>query len=127
MPYTPHPHHRDAIYAAQKSQWCISINEEHACYATATAETWTSGGYYWGLHVVGHAPAVLGTAPLPAQYPLKIAKFVGNQDEWHGYPVAHWLSPFDKPGAEVLRQWVISGLINRPAMAKVHRGKKCTL
>jgi hypothetical protein len=127
MPYTPHPHHRDGAYAAQKSQWCITVNEEQACYLTAAAETWTSGGSYWGLHVVNEAPAVLGVAPLPAEAPLKIAKFVEDQNDWHGYPVAHWLSPYDKPGANVLREWVNKGLIRRPTMAKVHRGKRCSL
>ena len=127
MPYTAHPHHRNAAFAHQKSQWAISVNEEEVCYATANAHSWTSGGCFWGLHLVGPAPAVLGVAPAPAFSPLMIAKFVDDQDNWHGYPVAHWLSPFDKPDVKVLEDWLTSGLIRRPTMAKIHRGKKCTL
>lgn len=128
MPYLPHPHHRSAAFAGQKSQWTIAINEEVNCYQTATVQAWTCGGCYWGLHLAGQAPSVLGIAPLPMQFSLHIAKFVGDPaGNWHGYPVAHWLSPFDKPDVAVLESWFDSGLINRPTMSKIHRGKRCVL
>lgn len=128
MAYVPHPQHRSAAFASQKSQWLIAVNEEEVCYLTATAQRWTYGGCYWGLHLAGPSPAALGVAPPPVQAPLHIAKFVGDPTgDWHGYPVAHWLSPFDKPDATVLSAWLNSGFINRPTMSKIHRGKRCAL
>ena len=109
MPYTSHPHHRSAAFASQKSQWSIAINEEEICYSTATVKSWTCGGCYWGLHLTGLAPSVLGVAPQPVHASLHIAKFVGDESgNWHGYPVAHWLSPFDKPGVTVLMAWLLT-------------------
>lgn len=132
MPYTPHPQHRSAAYANAKSQWSIAIDDEHVCYTLSTLQRWTCGDCYWGLHVPTQGPAPipapLGVSPLPNQFPLKIAKFVGDSvGNWHGYPVAHWLSPFDKPDTPVLRAWLASGYISRPTMAKIHRGKRCNL
>lgn len=128
MPYVPHTHHRNPAFATQKSQWSIAVNDEQVCYHVATTHAWACGGCYWGLHLSGPAPAVLGSAPLPLQAPLHIAKFVGDPTgNWHGYPVAYWLSPFDKPDVPILRAWLDSGYINRPTMAKIHRGKRCAL
>jgi len=57
-----------------------------------------------------------------------IAKFVADeQNNWHGYPVAHWLSPWDKPDISILKEWKDSGIINKAKMAKIHRGYKCSL
>lgn len=128
MPYTPNPQHRSAAFAAVKSQWSIALAQEHVCYDIATRNGWTCGGCFWGLYLPLETPAQLGVSPSPDQHPLKIAKFVGDDvGNWHGYPVAHWLSPYDKPDAPVLKTWFDSGFISRPTMAKIHRGKKCIL
>jgi hypothetical protein len=77
---------------------------------------------------VGTAPAPLGVSPTPDGFSLHIAKFIGAPDgDWHGYPVAPWLSPFDKPDTSVLISWMNAGLIRRPTMAKIKRGKRCAL
>ncbi|MFO3707100.1 hypothetical protein ACI6Q5_19500 [Xanthomonas codiaei] len=122
MPYQPHPHHRSVAYANQKSQWLISILDENNCYNKAVYSGWLANQSYWGLHIQGITPAILGASPSNAK--LFIAKFVGTDDNWHGYPVAHWLSPFDKPAITVLQAWNDDGYINRAAKAKIHRGKK---
>ena len=128
MAYLPHPHHRSAGHAHQKSQWSIAVNEEQLCYAAATVNGWSCGGCYWGLHLAGNSPAALGVSPLPDQETLHIAKFVGNAaGDWHGYPVAHWISPHDKPDPIVLQAWMNSGFINRAKFSKIHRGKRCAL
>jgi hypothetical protein len=128
MPYTPHPQHRSAEFAAVKSQWSIAVDDEHLCYQTAEVNGWSCSRFYWGLHAPMKTPTQLGVSPLPDRYPLQIAKFVGDSvGNWHGYPVAHWLSPFDKPDAPVLQIWYSTGFISRPTMAKIHRGKRCSL
>lgn len=125
MPYIHNPHHRSQGYAHLKSQWRISTQEESDCYENAVARNWIEADSYWGLHVRGVAPSILGVAP--SNDSLYIAKFVCDQDNWHGYPVAHWLSPYDKPQIGVLTSWEQSGLINRAKKARIHRGKKCAL
>jgi hypothetical protein len=128
MAYVHNQQHRSSAFAATKSQWLIAIQEEEACYQQAAAKNWLCNGCYWGLHLTGSIPSVIGLAPLPAAIQLHIAKFVGvPQGDWHGYPVAPWLSPFDKPSASVLGAWMQSGFINRPTIAKIHRGKRCVL
>ena len=127
MQYVPHAHHRSAAFANQKSQWCISIAEEQGAYAYAVQQSWALNNIVWGLHLVQAIPEVLGTSP-PDHYNVKIAKFVGDAgDNWHGYPVAHWLSPFDKPGLQILERWRETGLINQSTLARIYRGKRCNL
>ena len=123
MPYTPKPDHRNG--SPQKSQWCISVTDEEQCYATAASKNWGNSVNYWGLHFPQDAPQKLGTSP--ASDPLFIAKFVSNQGNWHGYPIAHWLSPFDKPDEHILDMWSTEGLISSTKKSKIHRGKKCVL
>lgn len=128
MPYQPHPHHRDPAYASQKSQWCIPTAEEVSVFKQAVDSGWLGRDSYWGLYLVGATPEVLGLTPSPEVRQVKLAKFVGTENApWHGYPVAHWLSPWDKPAISVLRAWKEAGLINQPTFAKIHRGKPCVL
>ena len=99
MAYVPHPQHRNAAFAGQKSQWTISVPNEQNCYQASTKHQWSCGNYFWGLYMIGNTPSALGISPQPIQDTLHIAKFIGDtQGNWHGYPVAPWLSPFDKPG-----------------------------
>lgn len=125
MSYQIHPHHRSAGHASTKSQWLISVADEQNCYTQAVANKWHANDSYWGLHLVLLSPGVLGSAP--SNDPLYIAKFVSDQGNWHGYPVAHWLSPYDKPQMLVLKKWEDVGYINRATKARIHRGKKCAL
>ena len=128
MPYTPHGHHRNGSFASQKSQWVISLNEEIAAYNNAWTKRWGTHQCFWGLHFTAAGIDVLGVSPAPDAHRLKIAKFVGDdRDNWHGYPVAHWLSPWDKPQEEILKAWKDAGLINGPTFSKIHRGKRCNL
>lgn len=104
------------------------MQDEVQSYTCAVQEGWLFSDCYWGLHLAGGRPNVLGATPLPTTFPVKIAKFVGDdQQNWHGYPVAHWLSPWDRPGANVLLAWETAGIIRRAARAKIQRGKRCAL
>ena len=121
--YLPHPHHRDPSRRDDKSQWLIPVPDEVACFHAAYMSNWGDGGKYWGLHAPNGLPQVLGTTPVsPFAY---IAKFVGPV--WHGYPVAHWIAPYDRPGMAVLNRWEQSGIIGRLTKSKIRRGKKCVL
>lgn len=127
MAYTPHPQHRNAAFAAHKSQWVISEAEETQSFNVAMAAQWVASGAAWGLHLIAAGPQVLGTTALPNNFSVQIAKFVGDQGNWHGYPVAHWLSPYDRPAYEVLEKWKAGGIINKAKLAKIYRGKRCSL
>jgi len=130
MPYQAHPHHRSQQFASQKSQWIISIPEEMNCYASSVNNNWHcfGAGTYYGLHLQGVIPVPLGTTKLPEAHQVHIAKFVSNNGtDWHGYPAAHWLSPYDKPDDVVLRRWFDMGFISMPKFRKIHGGKKCAL
>jgi hypothetical protein len=126
MPYIHHPHHRDPGYANAKSQWDIPEMEELQSYTLALTNGWAGTNCLWGLHVVAAKPDFLGKSQLPANEPVKIAKFVSDDGvNWHGYPVAHWLRPFHKPPGTVLSGWIAAGLITRPSMSKIMKGKRC--
>lgn len=130
MPYKANLLHRNTGYSNQKSQWSITLVDETKCYSSAVVQNWNHNNCYWGLHIVAgaHSPQVLGKSTPPSSCNVQVAKFVGNtQGEWHGYPVAHWLSPYDKPGESVLRDWLAKGIINNSVFSRIHRGKKCVL
>ena len=130
MPYSPNLQHRNTGYALQKTQWIVSIPIEVECYNTARQEDWLYNNCYWGIHwdPVEAKATELGVAPPPLSCNVHMAKFVcDSHDNWHGYPVAHWRAPFDRPDTAVLRKWFEHGYISSPKMSKIIRGKKCAL
>ena len=128
MAYQPHIHHRSQQYAGQKSQWTIPVGDEHACYALSLQQNWAAQNDYYGLYMQGNIPLPLGVTRLPDAIKVCIAKFVSaNGTDWHGYPVAHWLNPYDKPDENILQAWLARGLISMPKFRKIHGGKRCSL
>lgn len=128
MGYLHHPHHRSLTYSASKSQWVIGPSEEHSCYQLALEGQWQVNGTYFGLHLVNNTPGQLGISCSPLSHALHIAKFVGSaQGDWHGYPVAPWLSSRDRPSTNVLMAWLSAGFINPATVGKLKRGKRCSL
>ncbi|MBN3138130.1 hypothetical protein [Pectobacterium punjabense] len=130
MPYTPNPQHRNRNFANKKSQWSISIIDENNCYNAASDSHWEFNNCLWGLYLLPQslAPQVLGLSPSPSLHSLQMAKFVGDElGNWHGYPVAHWMSPYDKPGENILKDWCDRGIIRKVIFSKIRRGKKCVL
>lgn len=126
MTYIPNPQHRNSQYAQTKSQWTITPVDELVCFNVANSNGWSNTAGCWGIFVLAGIPTQLGVSPR-AEHELYLAKFVVDQGLWHGYPVAHWLSPFDKPPTDILKSWVDSGYINRAKFSKIHKGKKCSL
>ncbi|YCI30132.1 hypothetical protein M1E08_04450 [Erwinia sp. PK3-005] len=130
MPYTPNPQHRNAAFAAKKTQWIVPLAIEQQCYTQAVQEDWLYKDCYWGIHWNDAfcKAEELGTAPAPIDDNVQIAKYVcDSHDNWHGYPVAHWGAPWDRPDTGVLRKWLANGFISATKMSKIIRGKKCTL
>lgn len=130
MAYTPNPQHRNRGFSNVKSQWSITIAEENNCYTTASNHNWHFNNCLWGVHLLpqSQVPQVLGSSPTPGSCDLQMAKFVGDASgNWHGYPVAHWMSPYDKPGEDVLKDWCDKGIIRKAIFSRIRRGKRCVL
>ena len=131
MNYMPNLQHRNQSYAMKKSQWSISIQEENECFNNANDQEWFFKNSLWGVQFIpdNNPPLkILGAAPPPVSCELKMAKFVcDSHDNWHGYPVAHWMSPYDRPGESVLKDWCEKGIISKANFARIRRGKKCAL
>jgi len=126
--YTPNPQHRNSSFSSQKSQWTIPLFEEIDCFTKAANAPWFGNDCYWGF-CLGHSSLrPVGVAPPPHSCPVHFAKFVGDtMQNWHGYPVAHWVAPFDKPPQVVLKVWADDGILTKPQFARIVRGKKCAL
>lgn len=58
---------------------------------------------------------------------VRTARFVEDQNVWHGYPVAHWLSPHDKPADPILKLWQVAGYISKATRRRIGKGTKCNL
>jgi hypothetical protein len=124
--YQANSQHRNTAFSTQKSQWTILTNEEIAAFNLAHQNVWQCPKrHYWGLHLAAKQPLVLGVSP--ERHDCHVAKFVSHQNIWHGYPVAHWLSPFDRPTVNVLSAWYESGYIDKATRRKITQGKRCTL
>lgn len=130
MPYIPNPQHRNTAFAFQKSQWIVAEPIEIECYDTAQKNKWSYNNSLWGIYWDEQEKKVIeiGIAPPPISCNVHMAKFVcDSHNNWHGYPVAHWRAPFDRPDTNVLRMWLDNGYITAPKMSKIIRGKKCAL
>jgi hypothetical protein len=128
MSYAVNHQHRNSQMAHEKSQWIIGVAEERASYDLSSQNQWgSSQSVLWGLHLVNTSPKPLGHPPGDSSLQLHIAKFVGSGGNWHGYPVATWIAPWDKPDVKTLKSWVEKNLIKKAKMAKIVRGKKCVL
>lgn len=126
--YTPNPQHRNSSFSAQKSQWTITVPEEIDCFRTAIGASWFGNDCYWGFCLDQSSLRPVGIAPPPYSCPVHFAKFVGDTlQNWHGYPVAHWVAPWDKPPQGILKGWASNGFITKPQFARILRGKKCAL
>jgi hypothetical protein len=124
MNYSPKTDHRRSG-ALEKSQWTISVVEERNCFELATTCSWSWRDSYWGVHVPAGTAEFLGLSQAPERQPVFIAKFIVDQAEWHGYPVAHWRSTYDKPGTDILEAWRANGYIRKKTVKRVIGGRRC--
>jgi hypothetical protein len=124
MNYLPKADHRQPS-ARAKSQWTISVDEERDCFELATTSSWSWRDAYWGVHVPTGTAETLGHSQAPERHAVFIAKFIENQADWHGYPVAHWRSTYDKPSTDILEEWFARGYIRKKTVKRVIGGRRC--
>lgn len=111
----------------QKSIWAITLAEEVACFSKSVSEVWNYETYFWGLHIIGASPAVLGINRFRED--VKIAIFVDASRNliYHGYPADYRRKIKDRPHVNILKKWRDQGLIQKHMMNKIMTGKQCSL
>ena len=128
------PYHRGSP-TTEKCVWTITEEEEVECFDNARQQGWIADEIGWGLryspealdaNMVSYRITHLGINFF--QENLFIAKFVGNDQFWHGYPADYIRrSKADKPQMEILNAWRIGGMISKSQMSKILKSKPCSL
>ena len=124
LTYVPNPQHRNRT--RRKSQWLISLTEEHVCFQTACEKDWVEDETGWGFHF---SNAMLDYLGLSQDHTKKvfIAKFVRNHGVWHGYPADHQHNHQDIPTDRIQRSWMDTKVLSRPKIRKIKKGQPCRL
>ena len=122
--YSHDPQHRNQTPG--KSQWSISRQDESACFAVAHSMGWIDGEKGWGLHCLNGALQYLGFGQDHTTR-VFMAKFVGHQDTWHGYPADHQRNQQDIPSEPVRKIWLHDGVLTAPKIRKITKGQPCRL
>jgi hypothetical protein len=124
MKYVPNLRHRDGTPG--KSQWIISELQELASFEGAITNGWCMTHVGWGLHSPNGTPEYLGVA-IDRCTRLFLAKFVGGDLIWHGYPADPQRNYQDIPHPILLREWLNDGLLTPARIRKISRGQPCAL
>jgi len=113
--------HRGAA-TASISVWDVSLDDEVGCFTRSFRNGWNTNSNAWGCISIGQRE--LGRIG----YNLKnnmliIAKFVCDQDQWHGYPADLKNKPNDKPVPSVLFSWYQQQIISKMLMSRIKQGQ----
>lgn len=103
------------------SVWTISFDSELSCFSTTFEEGWHNKNNGWGCVAVGGSLTVLGHNLRNPE--LIIAKFVVDQNQWHGYPADIRNKPKDKPLPDILSKWLNKGYITKAVLARIKQGQ----
>ena len=123
--YVPNPVHRNRT--PNKSQWKISLDDEHRSFRLCVEREWCDTDVGWGLHLEGGDPVWLGVTR-DGKTRTFFAKFVNNsRNEWHGYPADHVSSSKDIPKEFVQHSWIKKQLLSTAKVRKIARGQSCSL
>lgn len=122
--YRTNPVHRNGTQG--KSQWKITTPEELACFRATIEKQWVLGDIAWGLHAPAGTLEYLGVAE-DHETLVFIAKFVGKQANWHGYPADHQRNFQDIPDGMILECWMNLKLLAAAKARKLLRGQPCCL
>jgi hypothetical protein len=118
--------HRDGT--ASKSQWTVSIEAEHSCFALGIDSDWIGGSCAWGLHLVDGAAAYLGrTAPERDPSADLFVAFFQLSETSHGYPSDPKRSIREVPPESVRGDWLSKGYVRPSVIRKLGRGLTCSL
>lgn len=128
--YKPNPQHRNDN--PNKSQWAISKKEERGIFKLTCSFNWiynnNNKSLGFGIKKDNNRTVLLGySAGIYGRKELKIAKFIENQNTWHGYPADYRTHKADTPPTEILKKWFDDGYINKKNMCKILKGQKCNL
>lgn len=108
----------------EKSRWIISIEDEINCFNLSRGNKWNHPGNNkmigWGYISDNGRFKILGENL--AYNDLKIAKFFGINNKWHGFPADYRNNETDRPPTNILQEWV-----NKSKMRKIRNGQKCNL
>ncbi len=104
------------------SVWNIGLDDELNCFSNSFENGWHNNGFAWGCIISNFNDLlILGENLRNAE--LKIAKFVTNQNQWHGYPADVRYKPRDKPLPNILLSWLAKGIISKSLMARIKQGQ----
>jgi hypothetical protein len=121
--YRSNPVHRNG--RTGKSQWIITVAEEHGTFSLSIQRHWQEASAAWGFHMPNGEPAYLGVDRDHGTR-LFIARFEARTTPqvWHGYPVNH---RDDCPPTSVLNHWLQERVLPRAKLSKIICSKKCNL
>jgi hypothetical protein len=122
--YVISSHHRKYVND-KKSRWVVSMQEEIDCFVNACTAKWFDYPTVWGIIKQDSHLIKLGESKLNSN--LKLAKFVENQNNWHGYPADYVRNNQDRPGTVVLAKWRKDGIIEKHHIIKIRKGVECNL
>ncbi|PJC86468.1 hypothetical protein CSW98_09665 [Vibrio sp. HA2012] len=115
--YKVNPQHRGALPISQKSQWRVTEAEETDLFEKAKTNEWICPkDCLWSIDddfdVIG----------VDAVGELFVAKFWGNQGEWHGFPVST-KRQLDRPPTSAINDWVDRKIIRKRIGNKMAQGQ----
>lgn len=104
------------------SVWSVGYPAELACFTQSLQSGWLDVTCGWGIIKDGRQGlAVLGYNLKSPE--LVIARFVVDQNQWHGYPADVRHKPGDKPTPPILSDWLNNGHISKAFRLRIQRGQ----
>lgn len=104
------------------SVWLVDLDTEVSCFAVCYQSNWHNGINGWGF-VTSNIQKLIRIGYNLRNPDLMIAKFVANQNQWHGYPADIRHKPADKPEPTILQEWLIGGYISKAIMSRIKQGQ----
>lgn len=115
--YKVNPQHRGALPLSQKSQWQVTEYIEEELFMKAKNNQWICPkDCLWSLD---DAFSVIGKDLAGDLY---VAKFWGDQGEWHGFPIS-MKRHMDRPPSSAINDWVKLKIIRKRIGSKMAQGQ----
>ena len=114
------PKHR-RIATEDVSIWDIDFQNELSCFKASIHNEWIYNEVSWGFIKNGEEFIIVGHNLINRE--LKFAKFVSNENIWHGYPADFRNKPDDKPVPQLLLIWFNEKVISKPLLKRIKQGQ----